>query len=162
MARTEYLQIRVTSQQKAELRRHAERAGQDLSGYVLSRALPAAASRFQEIVHAIETDGEPTFALAELHDFLWNLTPAEFPHAMEHVELGSVEPLWRNYVAAMVEQAAAIKGHTPPGWTAAVQPLDRPYFATDLLSLRLHLLQRSPVPFRRRNLFVDSGLGSRV
>lgn len=30
------------------------------------------------------------------------------------------------------------------------------------MSLRLHLLTRSPPPFRRRNLFVDSSIGQRA
>ena len=36
------------------------------------------------------------------------------------------------------------------------------WFASELKSLRLHLLTKSPAPFRRRNLFVDSTLGDRV
>jgi hypothetical protein len=67
-----------------------------------------------------------------------------------------------NYVAAMVEQAAQRAGVSPPTWTAAISPLDRPYFAVDLPGLRLHLLRASPTPFKKRNLFVDAGLGNRV
>jgi hypothetical protein len=43
-----------------------------------------------------------------------------------------------------------------------VKPLERPWFASSLKSLRLHLLTASPPPFRRRNLFVDSTIGDRV
>ncbi len=68
----------------------------------------------------------------------------------------------RNYVAAMVEQAAHMKRVRPPAWTARVEPLETPWFATSLESLRLHLLRASPVPFKRRNLFVDSAVGARV
>jgi hypothetical protein len=43
-----------------------------------------------------------------------------------------------------------------------VPPLEEPHFATTLEGLRLHLLQVSPVPFKRRNIFIDSSLGDRV
>ena len=62
----------------------------------------------------------------------------------------------------MVEQAAAQKGVTPPPWLREIEPLVEPHFATPLAGLRLHLLRASPVPFRRRNIFVDTGVGGRV
>jgi hypothetical protein len=66
------------------------------------------------------------------------------------------------YVAAMVEHAASRKRVPSPAWTADSAALQRPWFATQLRSLRLHLLTHSPLPFRRRNLFIDSSLGDRV
>ena len=71
-------------------------------------------------------------------------------------------PFEANYLAATVEHAAAIKGVAPPRWTVTVEPLDAPWFASCLKSLRLHLLTHSPPPFRRRNLFIDSSVGQRV
>jgi hypothetical protein len=62
----------------------------------------------------------------------------------------------------MVEHAAGQKEVRPPAWAAAIAPLEAPYFATSLKSLRLHLLEASPVPYRRRNIFVDAGVGARV
>jgi len=62
----------------------------------------------------------------------------------------------------MVEQAAEQKGLAPPVWTGDVTPLDEPRFATRLRSLRLHLLAASPAAFKRRNIFVDAGIGARV
>jgi hypothetical protein len=62
----------------------------------------------------------------------------------------------------MVEQASAVAGASPPDWTRRVKPLERPWFASPLKNLRLHLLAHSPPPFRRRNLFVDSSIGDRV
>ena len=72
-------------------------------------------------------------------------------------------PAWlRNYVAAMVEQAAEQKHLAPPAWVREVTPLDEPHFATPLRGLRLHLLAASPAAFKRRNIFVDAGIGARV
>ena len=67
-----------------------------------------------------------------------------------------------NYVAAMVEVACARAGVAPPGWTRSIMPLATPFLGSTLKSLRLHLLTHSPVPFRRRNLFIDSSIGNQV
>ena len=73
------------------------------------------------------------------------------------------DPYLANYVAAMVEQAAHLKGVArPPRWTSDVAPLAHPVFAVSWMSLRAHLLLESPVPFRRRNIFIDSTIGDRV
>ncbi len=67
-----------------------------------------------------------------------------------------------NYVATMVETAAHGKNVLPPGWTGAVRSLKEPVFVTPLAGLRLHLLLHSPPAFRRRNIFIDAGIGDRV
>jgi len=160
--RSAHLQIRVTSAEKETLKRLAQSAGQDLSGYVLARALPPYRLRFEEILRSFGEEEDHRFALAELNDFLTALAPVEFPQAVEHADIAPLTPFLKNYVAAMVEQAAHLKSVTPPPWTRRVAPLESPYFATALGSLRLHLLGASPVPFKRRNIFVDSSLGARV
>lgn len=160
--KSEQLQIRVTAEQKATLRRLAKRAGQDVSSYVLSRALPSAAREFATLVRALADEGRARFALAELNDLLSALAPAELADATRDADLGPLSPRLRNYVAAMVELAAHQRRIAPPAWTRDVPPLPEPWFAAPLQSLRAHLLVRSPVPFRRRNLFVDASLGDRV
>ena len=62
----------------------------------------------------------------------------------------------------MFDQAATTKGVLTPSWTRDVVPLDEPYFATPLESVRPYLLRVAPVPFKRRNLFVDAAIGARV
>ncbi len=102
------------------------------------------------------------YILAELHDLLDRVNGMEFDEAVRlgpEVTLPSFEA---NYVAAMIEYAARLKGTAPPDWTRAIPPLEKPWFASSLVSLRLHLLTSSPPPFRRRNLFVDSSVGARV
>lgn len=160
--RSAYLQIRVTPADKKTLKRFARVAGKDLSSYVLSRALPSNRLRFEEIVRALAEDEDHRYALATLNDFLTALAAVELPDAVEHVDLSGLSPFLSNYVAAMVEQAAHLKHAAPPLWVRGVAPLDEPHFATPLKSLRLHLLGASPVPFKRRNIFVDAALGARV
>ena len=160
--KTQQLQIRVTPDQKVALRRRARRAGQSVSTYVLARVLPAARLRFGELLRTLRDEGERRFALAELNDLLAGLTPVELRDAVTEADLREVSPYLQNYVAAIVEQAAHQKDVAPPAWVRDVEPLDEPHFAVPLSSLRLHLLRAAPVPFKRRNVFVDSAVGDRV
>jgi uncharacterized protein (DUF1778 family) len=160
--KTQQLQIRVTPEQKATLARLARRAGQDVSSFVLARALPSAALRFGEILDALGDSERQRFALAELNGLLAGLAPRELAELALGADLRSLSPYLRNYVAAIVELAAQQRGVAAPGWVRKVAPLDEPHFATPLAALRLHLLRESPVPFRRRNIFIDSSLGDRV
>jgi uncharacterized protein (DUF1778 family) len=160
--KTQQLQIRVTPRQKAVLRRLARAAGCDVSTYVLSRIAPAGDDRFADLVGRLADEADRRYVLAELHDFLHACPPMEFPDAVANPPSPSLTDYWRNYVAAMVEVAAEAKGVAPPAWVGAVLPLEAPHFVAPLKSLRLHLLRSSPVPFKRRNLFVDASVGARV
>jgi uncharacterized protein (DUF1778 family) len=164
MSKTEQLQIRVSREEKAALRRRAREAGLDLSAFVLARALPPQAVRFETIIAALATADDHRYVLAELNDLLTGLNTRALSAAVESVPVAfdSLDPFPCNYVAAMVEQACARAGVAPPSWAARVPPLADPYFATPLRSLRLHLLAASPVAFRRRNIFIDTGVGGRV
>jgi len=161
-SRSEQLQIRVTPAQKSALRRRARAAGQDVSAYVLALALPSSATPFAALVDALRDDGTRRFALAALNDAISALAPIEFAAAVESIDVRALDPLWQNYVAAMVEHAARALGARAPEWTHEVVPLDRPHFATTLRSVRSYLLRASPVVFKRRNLFVDASVGARV
>lgn len=161
--RSEQLQIRVTPREKAALKRLARAAGQDVSAYVLARALPDGAGHFASIVAALRDDGNRRFALAALNDLLSSLARTEFAAVTtDPVDLEGLSPQLQNYVAAMVEQTAHMKGVSAPTWTHNVAPLGEPYFATQLTNLRLYLLHATPVVFRRRNIFADAGIGARV
>jgi hypothetical protein len=119
--------------------------------------------RFAALLRALAEDGEPRFVLAELNDLLSGLTGEELPGVLEHADLAGLSPYLRNYVAAMVELAAHQRDVPPPAWVRDIEPLERvPHFATSLAGLRLHLLRAAPVPFKRRNIFIDSSIGDRV
>ena len=160
--RTQQLQIRVTPQQKAALKRRARAAGRDVSGYVLSCALPERPDRFARLLRALQREADHRYQLAELNDFLHTCAPLAFTQEVAVADLGELSPHLQNYVAAMVEQAAQMKEVVPPSWTRDVVALESPWFATSLKSLRIHLLQASPVPFKRRNIFIDAAVGARV
>lgn len=161
-AKTEQLQIRVTPRQKAGLKRAARRAGQSVSEYVLARVLPSGRDRLEELVGALGDERQRRYALAEINALLAGLEPVELAEAIATRPPGDLTPYIQNYLAAMIEQAAVQKAIAPPSWLGEIEPLDEPHFATPLAGLRLHLLRASPVPYRRRNIFVDSSVGSRV
>jgi hypothetical protein len=161
-AKSQQLQIRIAPAQKTALRRLARSAGLDVSSYVLVRLLPPEQGRFTALVQRLGDDGDRRFALAELHDLLRSCAPAQYAEAVAVADLRDL-PVWlQNYVAAMVEQAAEQKGLAPPAWVRDVTPLEDPRFATPLRGLRLHLLASSPTAFKRRNIFIDAGIGARV
>jgi uncharacterized protein (DUF1778 family) len=157
------LQIRVSAAEKAAIRRAADRAGLDVSTWVLSRLLPQARSQFRELTDAL--DREPSqrrFTLAALNDLLTE-TPAEaFRDAVAEPPAARLDAWAANYVAAMVETAAHRHKVPPPDWTQGIPPLSQPTFGSPLQSLRLHLLLAAPPAFKRRNIFVDSSIGDRV
>jgi hypothetical protein len=161
-AKHSQLQIRVSKAEKHAIRRAAERAGMDMSAYVLSRVLPAAAREFEVSVKALTGPEPPSFALAELNSLLSRFTAAELREAIAAGSPLKLPPFLANYVAAMVEAACARRAIALPAWTAAIAPLEEPAFGSPLARLRLHLLTHSPAPFRRRNIFIDSSLGERV
>lgn len=159
--KSEQLQLRVSRSEKAAIARAAAEAGMDMSAYVLSRVLPAAATTFRELA-VLCAGPEPGYALAELNSFLTGLTAGELREAVAAPPPAGLAPYVLNYLTAMVEEACAKRVIPVPFWTSLVPPLADPVFGSSLESLRLHLLTYSPPPFRLRNIFIDSSLGKRV
>lgn len=164
--KTHQLQIRLSAAQKTAIQRAADRAGMDMSTWVLSKLVPPAGPRFRELAGAVAGHSadaaERRFAFAELNDFLAALAPGEFTGAIREPPPDGADPYTANYIAAMVETAAHRQRLPPPAWTERVAPLDEPVFGTSLTSLRLHLLTAAPPAFRRRNIFIDASIGARV
>jgi uncharacterized protein (DUF1778 family) len=161
-AKTAQLQLRVSPEEKSAIQRAARRAGMDMSAFVLSRVLPANERKVQDLLRALKDDSARSFVLAELNDLLARLTAEELRQAV-----AAAPPVWlsadlSNYWAAMVEHSSAARQISPPHWTLAIPPLEKPMFGSSLESLRLHLLTQSPPAFRRRNIFIDTTVGGRV
>jgi hypothetical protein len=124
--------------------------------------VPAESDRFAELLRALGAGADHRYGLAELHDFLHRCAPSGFVAAVARADVCGLPVYLANYVAAMVELAADQKGVAPPAWVRDVAPLETPAFATPLVSLRMHLLRSAPLPFKRRNIFVDASVGARV
>lgn len=160
-----FLQIRVTPAQKVAIKAQADRAGMDMSSYVLATVLPAPRVEFERLIADLASRPEQRrFVLAAIHDFLAAQGPREFLAAVAQMpaSVSKLDPYLANYLAAMVETAAHAHALPAPGWTQEIVPLGDPVFGSPLAGLRLHLLTHSPPAFRRRNIFIDSTIGSRV
>ena len=163
MAKSRQLQIRVTDEEKSQIQQRAAAAGMDVSKWVLMQVLPPAAERFQAICTSLAASPDHrVYALAELNDFLSSLNGNVLAAAVREPPRVELPQFEANYVAAMIAHTAALKNIPAPRWVRDIEPLDEPWFASSLKSLRLHLLTRSPPAFRTRNLFVDSTIGQRV
>src|SRR5690606_4719958 len=138
-AKDSQLQIRVSTAEKHAIRHAAERAGQDISTWVLGRLLPPARSRFQQLAKQLVTEPEQQrYTLAALNDLLTGLPAAACGEAVAEAPAAPLDTWAANYVAAMVETAAHRHEEPPPQWTRDVPPLDEPWFASPLAGLRLH------------------------
>ena len=162
LAKLSELQGRVSEAQKTVIRRVAEQAGMDMSAYMLSRVLPAPASAFQEAVTALSGVAEPSFALAALNALLSGFTAEELRQAVAAAPHAQCSPFLANDVAAMTETACALRSVPVPAWVQSTEALTDSVFGSTLPLLRLSLLTRSPAPFRRRNIFIDSSVGAQV
>lgn len=160
--KTEQLQIRLSPTEKSQIKRAARRANLPMSDWVLGRLLPDNQQAFHKLVTALNSAETVSFPLASLNDFLAQLTADEFSNAlMEKPPLPGDEYI-ANYIAAMIEVTAHKNKVPAPDWVADIRPLTRPRFASNLKSLRKHLLMQTPAPFRSRNIFIDSTVGDRV
>lgn len=160
--KTEQLQIRVTTAQKARLKAAAAAANLSVSEWVLSTLLAPDEAEFQTYLSRLARGENHRFVLAELNDFLTQLEPAAFQACVASPPNAEVTPFLANYVAAMVELAAHQKGQHPPPWTREIPPLSEPHFGATLTTLRLYLLTNSPPSFRKRNIFIDASVGEQV
>ncbi|MEX2048752.1 MAG: DUF1778 domain-containing protein [Gemmatimonadota bacterium] len=154
--RTSQLQIRITEAEKAALRRLAEAAGTTVSAYVLAQALPAAGSELTHLLEELPRAGSAQrLHLKAIANLIADLSADEVGRALPPGALDGLSPVLANHVAALLEEAAHLRGGGAPAWVRAVPPLARPHFAWTLPSLRVHQLRVTPVAFKRRHLFLD-------
>ncbi len=152
------LQIRISPRDKAALSRRAKAAGMDVSSFVLACVLPASRRELEQVLRPTDA-GTAKHRLAALHAALVRWNRAELDAAIG-LPIEMPGEAWEaNYIAALIEQACVRHAVPLPAWVQGVAPLEQPWFASQLGSLRLHLLTQSPAAFRRRNLFVDTSLG---
>jgi Mobilization protein NikA len=152
-AKTSQLQIRVTEGEKETLKRLAQAAGLSLSSYVLAQALPSTDQKFAAGIEAL-ADGQvdQRVALNQVRSALRDLSPQD---GLAHPRIRELSPVLQNMVAAIVEQFAQDKGADPPDWVKDISPLERPHFGWSLSSLRPYQIRVTPVPYKRRNVFLD-------
>mgnify|MGYP001766897636 CR=1 FL=1 len=161
-SKTSQIQIRVSPAEKDRIRRAARAAGMGVRAWILARAAAGKPEEFRSLAGALGRSQRPGHVLAAISDLLTGLGPRDLEETVAVADVGGLDEVLANQLAAMVEHAASKAGCAPPGWTRVLRPLEMPWFASRLASLRMHLLASSPPAFRRRNLFVDSTVGDRV
>lgn len=154
--KTSQLQVRVTPEQKVELKRLASSVGLNVSEYVLATVLPVHRHALADKTEAFAQSHDRAGALSELGAYLTGLAPSELSLAVSDIDVTELAPTLQNQVAATVELITRSVGLEPPAWVGRIQPQRRPHFARDLPSLRPHQMRVTPVPFKRRNLFIDT------
>ena len=163
LKKSEQLQIRVSGRAKRAIMKAARSQGIGMSEYVLRKVLPPAGAQFTELVRALyRQEADPSYVLAEISSFLSKLSVGEFHEAVSDWPDVKLSDYLMNYLAAMIELTAHQKGTFPPEWVQEIEPLREPSFGCELQSLRFYLLTHAPIPFRRRNIFIDATLGARV
>lgn len=161
-SRSVYLQLRITPTEKRQIMESARGASVTMSEWIRSRLLSDKEKTFVELVGDVANPSQRQATLAELNEFLLELSPKDFERAVSLGLSSKLSAYDANYIAAMVEVAAHQKKVLPPKWTTTYSGMDTPVFGSPLVGLRLHLLSASPPPFRRRNIFIDSTVGDRV
>jgi len=85
-----------------------------------------------------------------LHEF--NHNPLEYRLSEEPLKIDKIK---NAFLAATAEQLAYQNDFTIPEWVYKDEYfLDEPYFASSVEGLKPLLIMESPVPFRRRGIFV--------
>jgi len=148
---------------KRKIQQSARKAGLDMSEWILNGLFPERTLEFNQLIETLVHGSNKKVAYAAIADFLTGLSPLEFKQAVSPMPpLAALSDVEQNYLAAMLEFAAHQQGVAPPAWVRDIDPLAHPYYGAPFKSLRLHLLMSSPIPFKRRNIFIDSSLGDRV
>lgn len=156
------LQVRVSRDQKRRIKDLAAKAGMGMSEWVLFNLFSPLKDKYASLLQQLTSFPDRKYVFATINDFLARLTPVEFDQVTSVRAPFSLRLYDLNYLAAIIECAAHKKGVSSPAWLQEIKPLGRPFFGTSLMSLRLYLLTHAPIPFRRRNIFIDATVGDRV
>lgn len=121
-----------------------------------------AAAAFARIL----ADEKPEVAIGDFLDD-WRRTPPADRLRLAARPIGAasdaVSGRWAAYLAATVEQLCALDGLEAPAWVCRdAYRLAEPWFLVPGTALRAWLLVTTPVPFKRRNIFVGETALSRV
>ena len=108
------LQIRISAEDKARIQERAAGAGMDVSKWVLNLVLPPVEQEFQALCRELATRSHArSYILAEVQDLLDSLNGKDFERAIRHAPEVLLPPFEANYLAAMIEYAATLKGTFP-------------------------------------------------
>lgn len=154
--KTQKIEVRLTEAEKNMLKRMCKIQNKEVSELVKEKLFLRSNQEFCELVEDIEATKQDPFAFARLSEFLKVLTPENFLKAVEYFPSHIQSPFCKAYVASMVEFTAHVLGVLPPLWVKETVALEEPYFGSTLKNMRAYLMTQSPIPFRQRNIFIES------
>lgn len=94
---------------------------------------------------------------AALREFARSVVVRKDPALIRRKPVATGIAAYDAYLAGMAEAVALEMGWEIPAWTDdANRVLRTPYFGNAPGGMRIPLLAESPVPFRKRNIFVDA------
>lgn len=96
----------------------------------------------------------PDSWVGPLFDFVDAFRRGPAFHMVEAAPAPDTDARLAALAAAVVETLCAEQGVPVPWWCAGAASLPRPWFVSEMASLMASALVESPVPFRRRNIFV--------
>lgn len=156
------IQIRVNLEQKKKLKALAKFYNKNLSELIISKLLTETLMLdLVNIYNDMHDKDNWSFCLAKLNELLQKI-PEQLWEELSEIEPKGLEHKQLAYISALLEQTAFIRKLKKPQWTSSVTALQTPLFASQLKSLQIYLLTVSPLPFRMRNIFIDSSAGDRV
>jgi hypothetical protein len=105
-------------------------------------------------------EGDKPNQMVYLMDFVQDFRREEDAHMISIFEPtdAKIDAL----LAATVESLCLNSGVAIPKWVSDVEVLHEPYFVAGIESIKAITIVESPVPFRRRNIFVLSNFLTRV
>ena len=160
--RSEYIQMRISPRDKKKLVQIARMHNMTLSKWILSKVrIENSVAELKRIYNEFSKRSKESYLFAQLGDYLMNV-PNELWLEFVSIKPENMESDQLSYVAAIIDQLSVIRDLEKPHWITEIKGHDKPYFGSDLQSLRLYLLIKSPVAFRQRNIFIDSSAGERV
>lgn len=159
--KTDFIQIRISKDEKKRFAKLAKLQGQSLSEWIISKLSSDSSSiEIKKIYAKLRKAEDSSYILALLNDYLMNMPELLWNDALkDSPENIDIENLC--YIASMIERATEIRGLELPQWVKDIGPLSKPYFGSKLKNLRMYLLINSPIAFRKRNIFIDASVGDR-
>lgn len=110
----------------------------------------------------LQMDREGEHWLVPLMDFVDAFRRHPDQQAVAEPMAPGADPRLDALLAAVVESLCAEAGLDAPSWVDEVGPSPRPWFVSGLESLKAIALAESPLPFRRRRIFVLENFLSRA
>lgn len=162
MVKDTHIQIRLSSTQKKVVEKNAKTQGLSISQYLLN--LIEKDSSFDKkltiIINEILKNGLDPYLLSEFSILVLDLSNNDLLKLVEKPFSSNCNGLSLNYLLATLETELKRRNLELPEWFGNIKSLKEPWFGTNLKSLRGFLLLNSPLAFRRRNIFIDSLIGS--